>query len=93
MANARVGYVEEAVAKKEVAKVEQERLKLERELAATRASRQEWEERALTAEDAAKKDKAASDAIIVDVKKKYQKVKAHVLKNFLGALGNSTRRP
>ena len=70
--------------------MEQERLKLERELAATRTSRQEWEDRALAAEDGAKKDKAASDAVIVELKKKYQKVKAHVLKNFRGALGKST---
>ena len=65
-------------------------MKLEKELVATRTSRQEWEERTLAVEDAAKKDKAASDAVIVDVKKKYQKVKAHVLKNFRGALGEFT---
>ena len=87
MANARAGYVEEAKAKKELAAVEQERLRLERELATTRTSRQEWKDRALAAEDEAKKNKAACDELIMDIKKKYQKVKAHVLKNFRGALG------
>ena len=87
LANARAGYVEEAVSKKEVAKVEQERLKLERELDAVRTSRQEWEDRALAAEDGAKKNQAASDAVIVELRKKYQKVKTHVLKHFQGALG------
>ena len=92
MANARVGYVEEATAKKELAKVEQEKLMLERELATTRTSRQEWKDRALAAEDEAKKNKAATDEIIVDIKKKYQKVKAHILKNFRGALGEFNLR-
>ena len=55
--------------------MEQERLRLERELATTRTSRQEWKDRALAAEDEAKKNKAACDQVIVDVKKKYQKVK------------------
>ena len=80
--NARVGYIEEAVAKKELAKVEQEQLRLERELATTRTSRQEWKDRALATEDEMKKNKAATDELIVDMKKKYQKVKGHVLKNF-----------
>ena len=82
-----MGYVEEAKAKKELAAVEQERLRIDRELATTRTSRQEWKERALTAEDEAKKNKAACDAVIIEVKKKYQKIKTHVLKNFRGALG------
>ena len=82
-----MGYVEEAKAKKELAAVEQERMRIERELGSTRTSRQEWKDRAVTAEDELKKNKAASDAVIIDVKKKYQKVKAHVLKNFRGALG------
>ena len=88
--NARVGYVEEAVSKKEVAKVEQERLKHEWELAAARTSRQEWGDRSLAAEDGAKKNQAASDAVIVELRKKYQKVKTHVLKHFRDALGKST---
>ena len=41
----------------------------------------------MTAEAEAKKNKDACDAVIVEIKKKYQKVKAHVLKNFRGALG------
>ena len=88
MVNAYAGYVLEATAKKDVAKVEQEWLRLERELVTTRTSRQEWKDRALTAEDEAKKNKAACDAVIVEIKKKYQKVKAYVLKNFRGALGD-----
>ena len=67
--------------------MEQERLRLERELGTTRTSRQEWKERAQSAEDEAKKNKAACDELIVDIRKKYQKVKTHVLKNFRGALG------
>ena len=87
LANARVGYVEEAKAKKQLAAVEQERLRLERELATTRTSRQEWKDKAGTAIDEAKKNKAACDEVILEVKKKYQKVKSHVLKNFRAALG------
>ena len=87
LANARVGFVEEAKAKKELAAVEQERLWLEMELATTRTSRQEWKDKALAAVDEAKKNKAACDEVIVEIRKKYQKVKAHVLKNFRGALG------
>ena len=82
-----MGYVEEATAKMELAAVEQERLRLERELATTHTSRQECKDRALAAEDQAKKNKAACDELIVDIKKKYHKVKGHVLKNFRGALG------
>ena len=67
--------------------MEVERLRLERELVTTRTSRQEWKDRALTAEEEAKKNKAACDEVIMEIKKKYQKVKAHVLKNFRGALG------
>ena len=67
--------------------MEQERLRLERELATTRTSRQEWKDKALTAVDEAKKNKAACDAVIVEVRAKYQKVKSHVLKNFRAALG------
>ena len=66
-----MGYVEEAKAKKELAAAEQERLRLERELATTRTSRQEWKDKALTAEDEAKKNKAACDAVIVEIRKKY----------------------
>jgi hypothetical protein len=46
-----VGYVEEATAKKELAAVEQERLRLERELATTRTSRQDWKDKAQAAQD------------------------------------------
>ena len=82
-----MGYVEEAMAKKELAAVEQERLRLERELATTRTSRQDWKDKAQVAQDEVQKTKAACDELINDIKKKYHKVKGHVLKNFRGALG------
>ena len=82
-----MGYVEETTAKKELAALEQERQRLEKELATTRTSRQDWKEKAQLAEAELKKTKATCDELVGEIKKKYQKVKGHVLKNFRGALG------
>ena len=82
-----MGYIEEATAKKELAALEQERQRLEKELATTRTSRQDWKDKAQLAQDEVQKTKAAYDELIDEIKKKYHKVKGHVLKNFRGALG------
>ena len=86
MARAREGYIAEAESRGKVGEVELERQKLAQELDVVCASLQEWQDRALVVENGAKKDRAASDATIVELRKKYQKVKSHVLKHFHGAL-------
>ena len=75
------------MSKGKVAEVEWERQKLAKELDAIRTSQKEWQERALTTEKEAQKDRDASNSTIVELKKKYQKVKSHVLKHFHSALG------
>ena len=87
LANAREGYIAKAESKGKVAEVERERQKLAKELDAVRASQKEWQDRAHAAETEMKKNRDAADSTIVELEKKYQKVRGHVLKHFHGTLG------
>ena len=93
LANAREGYIEEAVSKAKIAEVERVQVKLARELDAARLSQKGCEDRALIAEREAKKNRDASDATIVQRKKKYQRLKGHVLNHFRGSLGKHFSPP
>ena len=81
------------MSKAKIAEMERERVKLAQELDVARLSRKEWEDRALTAEREAKKNRDASDAIIVQQEKKYQRLKGHILKYFRGSLGKHFSPP
>ena len=67
--------------------MEQGRLQLTHELDEVRAARDDWQGRALAAEKELKKNRAATDGVIVEQKKKYRKLKGNVLKQFHTTLG------
>ena len=87
LSNARKGYISEAESKSKIAEVEQGRLQLTRELDEARTARDDWQGRALAAEKELKKNRAASDGVIIEQKKKYRKLKSNMLKQFHTTLG------